>query len=96
VRECGLAKLVLFESPVIAKVQALLKAHWPVIVLPLDGVLQCAALRMALNASIGSAGRIEPRGIDDVRSRGAACSLPGPWQRSHPTFHSVTEFVRMS
>jgi hypothetical protein len=63
-----LAELVVFELPVILKIQANLKTHRPIVIFPFDLVLQWAALRMALHADIVRMDVIEAGGVHDVRA----------------------------
>ena len=79
------------------RLRALLKPDRPVVVLAFDRIRQRLPLRMALDAGVVGADEVELRRIDDVRcaSDCRTCSLPGPWHRSQPTFHSVTVFVWM-
>ena len=70
-REGGFAELVFFELPEIAQVLARFITDGPIVIDAVDGLLQGLALRVALDAGVGGGDRIEARGIDDGRARGA-------------------------
>ncbi len=84
--------------PEIGEVQAHVEAHRPVVILAFDRVVERPPLGMALDAGVVGVDVVEAGRIDDGLARAgcATCSLPGPWQRSQPTFHSVTVLVSMS
>jgi hypothetical protein len=95
--ECGLSKRVLLERPEIAKMRAHTIPNRPIVVFAFHGIVNRGPLRMALDARVIGIDIVHLCRIDDMPHVGcAACSLPGPWQRSQPTFHSATCLVRMS
>src|SRR5262249_43152485 len=69
VREACFTELVLFKLPKICKVQSNVEADGPIVVLPLDRVIQRTALRMTLDANVVGMHIVEARGIEDVVAR---------------------------
>src|SRR5579864_1183327 len=69
VREGQLAELVIFESPVIGQIQSDMKTYRPIVVLPINGILQGPTLRVTLDAGIVGMDVIHPSRIEDVVAR---------------------------
>jgi hypothetical protein len=64
--ECCFAQLVLLEPPKIPQVQSLLETNGPIVILALNGILQWLSLRVALNAHVVVADKVQFRWIDDI------------------------------
>src|ERR1035437_1246469 len=69
-REALLAQSMLFQLPVIPQVQSHVETHRPVVILSLDGIVQRAPLRVALNASIAGMHVVHSRRIQNAYARG--------------------------
>src|SRR5262245_47812434 len=64
--EARFSEFVLFQFPIIFKVQSLMKANRPIVVLRFDWVLQRLTLRMALDAGVVGANEIQFCRIDYI------------------------------
>ena len=69
-REARLTQRMLFKLPIILKIQPDVEADGPIVIFPLDRIGERAALRMALDASVGRVHVIHARGILNIRARG--------------------------
>lgn len=67
IEEIGDAQPVLFERPVILQMQPDVKSNWPVIILPVNRIVQRTPLHVTLDTNIIGVHKIHPRGIDDIR-----------------------------
>jgi hypothetical protein len=65
-RECRLAQLVLFQLPEVLQLATYVETHRPVIVFPLNRIVQRLSLRMALDTGIVRLNGIEAGRIDNV------------------------------
>jgi hypothetical protein len=94
VRERRMTHGDVFELPVVCQMKTAVVANRPIIGFTLDLFGERLPLRMALNAGVICGYVIHLRRIKDVVACGMGdVLLPGPWQRSQPTFHSVTCLV---
>src|SRR5260370_5057491 len=75
--ESRLTQPVVFQLPVVAKLQPDMKTHGPIVILPFDRILQRPALRMTLDADVIRLDIIEPGGIHNVRP-GRTLNMRGP------------------
>jgi hypothetical protein len=60
---------MILQLPIILELQTGPKADWPIVILAGDGVLQRAALRVALDADVVCLHEIETQWINNIRSR---------------------------